>query len=155
MRAGINNHTMSVSAAPWLPNFQIGSAFLPEVGKQQTTNGQRLCLGFCRRQAILPPPIHAIAEGGKQSSLCRSRPTQGPKVSQGRTGIPRTRLRPKNARVAMQADARVYTPLKDSGERQLGVLTPVWSQAYEKACKQVKPIKEAANARYPNLTNLS
>ena len=53
------------------------------------------------------------------------------------TRVPRAKLRPKDARVALQADVRVYTPLKESGERQLGVLTPVWSQAYEKACKQV------------------
>ena len=102
--------------------------------KQQATNRQLLCLGFYRQQATLPPPLMqsptALAiESVPQPSNCYRR-----RLKTSWTGIPRAKLRPKDARAALHVDARL--------------LIPIWSQAYEKACERVKPIKEAVNARY-------
>ena len=102
--------------------------------KQQATNRQLLCLGFYRQQATLPPPLMqsptALAiESVPQPSNCYRR-----RLKTSWTGIPRAKLRPKDARAALHVDARL--------------LIPIWSQAYEKTCERVKPIKEAANARY-------
>ena len=99
--------------------------------------GQLPCVGFHLRQATGPPPLRAGQKATAVRDCCHSGPAARHTCQTSEPRDPRAKLLPRNARVALRADARLHIP--------------TWSQASEKACPWAKPIRETASASSTSL----